>query len=70
MPPWSLTVTPEPQHTPIPRGPLHVAAKGASCDESDEGAQCHIHQQDWGIPIKQSPEGSKTVDLVLSGRRG
>ena len=54
----------------ITEGVLHVAAKGASCDESDEGAQCHIHQQDWGIPIKQSPNGSKTVDLVLSGNKG
>jgi thiol-disulfide isomerase/thioredoxin len=54
----------------ISEGVLHVAAKGASCDESDEGAQCHIHQQDWGIPIKQSAQGSKTVDLVLSGNKG
>jgi hypothetical protein len=54
----------------ISGGVLHVAAKGASCDESDEGAQCHIHQQDWGIPIKQSAQGSKTVDLVLSGSKG
>jgi hypothetical protein len=53
----------------ISEGVLHVAAKGASCDESDEGAQCHIHQQDWGIPIKQSTRGSKTVDLVLSGNK-
>jgi thiol-disulfide isomerase/thioredoxin len=53
----------------VPEGVLHVAAKGASCDESDEGAQCHIHQQDWGIPVKQSAEGSKTVDLVLSGNK-
>jgi thiol-disulfide isomerase/thioredoxin len=54
----------------ISEGVLHVAAKGASCDESDQGAQCHIHQQDWGIPIKQSAQGSTTVDLVLSGNRG
>lgn len=54
----------------ISEGVLHVAAKGASCDESEEGAQCHIHQQDWGIPIKQSGSGVKTVDLVLSGNKG
>jgi thiol-disulfide isomerase/thioredoxin len=58
----SIVLNPE-----IDEGVLHVAAKGASCDESDQGAQCHIHQQDWGIPIKQSAQGSKTVDLVLSG---
>ena len=54
----------------ITEGVLHVAAKGASCDESEEGAQCHIHQQDWGIPIKVSAEGSSTVELVLSGNKG
>jgi hypothetical protein len=53
----------------ISEGVLHVAAKGASCDESEQGAQCHIHQQDWGIPIKVSDEGSSTVELVLSGNK-
>jgi hypothetical protein len=53
----------------IAEGVLHVAAKGASCDESDQGAQCHIHQQDWGIPIKVSSEGASTVELVLSGNK-
>ena len=53
----------------ITEGVLHVAAKGASCDESEQGAQCHIHQQDWGIPIKVSNEGSSTVELVLSGNK-
>lgn len=53
----------------ISEGVLHVAAKGASCDESEEGAQCHIHQQDWGIPIKQTAAGTNTVDLVLSGNK-
>lgn len=51
----------------VSEGVLHVAAKGASCDESEEGAQCHIHQQDWGIPIRVSAEGADTVSLVLSG---
>ena len=53
----------------ITEGVLHVAAKGASCDESEQGAQCHIHQQDWGIPIKVSATGSGTVELVLSGNK-
>lgn len=53
----------------IKEGVLHVAAKGASCDESEEGAQCHIHQQDWGIPIRQQASGVSTVDLVLSGSK-
>jgi hypothetical protein len=53
----------------ITEGVLHVAAKGASCDESEQGAQCHIHQQDWGIPIKVSATGSSAVELVLSGKK-
>ena len=53
----------------ITEGVLHVAAKGASCDESDEAAQCHIHQQDWGIPIVITPAGTGTVELVLSGNK-
>jgi hypothetical protein len=52
----------------IAEGVLHVAAKGASCDESDEAAQCHIHQQDWGIPIKVSSTGTAVVELVLAGK--
>lgn len=54
----------------ITEGVLHVAAKGASCDESEEGAQCHIHQQDWGIPIKVTSTGVGSVELVLSGNKG
>jgi hypothetical protein len=53
----------------ITEGVLHVAAKGASCDESEEGAQCHIHQQDWGIPIKVTSTGVGSVELVLSGNK-
>lgn len=51
-------------------GVLHVAAKGASCDISDEAAQCHIHQQDWGIPVVLKSSGTDTVELVLSGNKG
>jgi hypothetical protein len=54
----------------ITEGVLHVAAKGASCDESEEGAQCHIHQQDWGIPVKVTSTGVGSVELVLSGNKG
>lgn len=53
----------------ISEGVLHVAAKGASCDESEAGAQCHIHQQDWGIPIKISESGTAILQLVLSGQK-
>ena len=52
-------------------GVLHVAAKGASCDDTggdpDAHAACHIHQQDWGVPIVIDPAGERVVRLVLSG---
>lgn len=51
-------------------GVLHVAAKGASCDavgDDVEHAACHIHQQDWGVPIIIDPAGERRVRLVLSG---
>lgn len=51
----------------VGEGVLHVAAKGASCDESATDALCHIHQQDWGIPVRISPTGTGEIQLVLSG---
>lgn len=51
-------------------GVLHVAAKGASCDEmtgEDQHPACHMHQQDWGIPIEVREGGADTLRLVLSG---
>lgn len=51
-------------------GVLHVAAKGASCDEvtgEDQHPACHMHQQDWGIPIEVREGGDTTLRLVLSG---
>lgn len=53
----------------IREGVLHVAARGASC-ESSENAVCHMHQQDWGIPVVVDPEGTRTVRLVLAGPVG
>jgi len=50
----------------IDSGVLHVQAKGASCEEG-EFAACHIHQQDWGIPIVVKPGGLTDVTLTLSG---
>jgi thiol-disulfide isomerase/thioredoxin len=47
-------------------GILHVQAKGASCEDG-EFASCHIHQQDWGIPIVVVPGGLTKVTLTLSG---
>jgi hypothetical protein len=46
---------------------LHVAAKGASCDDGSEFAACHIHQQDWGIPIRVVTGAPTRLTLSLSG---
>jgi thiol-disulfide isomerase/thioredoxin len=52
----------------IASGVLHVSARAASCDDGDaEFPACHLHQQDWGIPIDLSPDGSREVLLVLAG---
>jgi thiol-disulfide isomerase/thioredoxin len=50
-------------------GVLHVAARAASCDaEAGEGAACHMHQQDWGVPVRVVAGGAVRLLLPLSGR--
>ena len=50
-------------------GILHVAARAASCDTvTGEGAACHMHQQDWGVPVRVTAEGVRRLVLPLSGR--
>jgi thiol-disulfide isomerase/thioredoxin len=50
-------------------GVLHVAARAASCDANGgEGAACHMHQQDWGVPVRVTAEGVGRLVLPLSGR--
>lgn len=59
-----LRINPEISH-----GILHVAAKGASCDtdaESNEHGVCHMHQQDWGVPVKVTSLGSSDIQLILA----
>jgi hypothetical protein len=48
-------------------GVLHVAARGASCDVVGEHPACHMHQQDWGIPLMIDPAGSRVIRLDLAG---
>jgi hypothetical protein len=49
-------------------GVLHVAARAASCDEgAGEGAACHLHQQDWGVPVRVVADGTATLTLPLAG---
>ncbi|MEV0282729.1 NHL domain-containing thioredoxin family protein [Kribbella sp. NPDC050820] len=50
-------------------GVLHVAVQAASCDDSAEVEfpACHMHRQDWGVPIRVTPDGATRLELVLSG---
>jgi hypothetical protein len=48
---------------------LHVAVQAASCDDSDEVEfpACHMHRQDWGVPVQVTRQGAAHLELVLSG---
>jgi thiol-disulfide isomerase/thioredoxin len=48
-------------------GVLHVTAMGASCDLDAEFAACHVHQQDWGIPVRLVDGAASTLTLMLRG---
>ncbi|HEY9349108.1 MAG TPA: NHL domain-containing thioredoxin family protein [Acidothermales bacterium] len=62
-------------------GVLHVAAMAASCDvvgtdaDADTNAEadavefpaCHVHQQDWGVPVRITADGADQLTLVLRG---
>ena len=49
-------------------GILHVAARAASCDaDGGEGAACHLHQQDWGVPVRVTEGGATSLVLPLGG---
>ena len=51
----------------VPEGVLHVAAMAASCDEGAEFAACHVHQQDWGVPVTVAAGGATELVLPLRG---
>ena len=56
----------------VAEGVLHVAAFAASCDETDgadgvEFPACHVHQQDWGIPVRVTAGGAGELALYLRG---
>ena len=48
-------------------GVLHVYARAASCDADPavEFPACHMHQQDWGVPIRVIEGGPDQLDLSL-----
>jgi DNA-binding beta-propeller fold protein YncE len=49
----------------VGEGVLHVAARAASCDIEGENAACHIHQQDWGIPVRVTAGADGVLTLPL-----
>jgi thiol-disulfide isomerase/thioredoxin len=58
--------------THVGDGVLHVAARAASCDEptGDGGAEfpaCHVHQQDWGVPVRVVEGAPSRLTLHLAG---
>lgn len=50
-------------------GVIHVSARAASCDADPaiEFLACHMHQQDWGVPVKFTEDGSAEMILSLLG---
>ncbi|WP_328318613.1 NHL domain-containing thioredoxin family protein [Streptomyces sp. NBC_00388] len=56
----------------VPEGVLHVSAMAASCDDdpANEYPACHVHQQDWGVPVRVTEEGESRLPLVLAGMDG
>ncbi|GAA2419433.1 NHL domain-containing thioredoxin family protein [Streptomyces mauvecolor] len=59
-----LSLNPE-----VGEGVLHVSAMAASCDDDPENEYpaCHMHQQDWGVPVRLVEGGASRLPLVLAG---
>ena len=58
----------DPEQTGISEGVLHVSARAASCDaDGAEFPACHVHQQDWGVPVRLTAEGATSLSLPLAG---
>ncbi|SKC76377.1 NHL domain-containing thioredoxin family protein [Krasilnikoviella flava] len=61
----------------VAEGVLHVTAKAASCDVVPLGPDgepdpevfpaCHLAQQDWGVPVRVTPDGDASLTLPLRG---
>ncbi|GIG28747.1 NHL domain-containing thioredoxin family protein [Cellulomonas marina] len=53
----------------VAEGVLHVTAQAASCDAADEVEfpACHLHQQDWGVPVRVVPGTDARLVLPLHG---
>lgn len=53
----------------VTEGVLHVSAMAASCDDDpdNEYPACHVHQQDWGVPLRVVEGGATRLPLILAG---
>lgn len=53
----------------VGEGVLHVSAMAASCDDdpANEYPACHVHQQDWGVPVRVTADGEARLPLILAG---
>ncbi|MEU8743304.1 NHL domain-containing thioredoxin family protein [Streptomyces parvulus] len=53
----------------VPGGVLHVSATAASCDDDPElpYPACHVHQEDWEIPVRVVEGAGDRLALVLAG---
>jgi thiol-disulfide isomerase/thioredoxin len=53
----------------VTEGLLHLSAMAASCDDdpANEYPACHVHQQDWGVPVLLTESGADRLPLVLAG---
>ena len=53
----------------VGEGVLHITAQAAACDDDPavEHPACHVARQDWGVPIRVTPDGADALRLVLLG---
>jgi thiol-disulfide isomerase/thioredoxin len=53
----------------VTEGVLHISAMAASCDDDPaiEYPTCHVHQQDWGVPVRLVDGATDRLPLVLAG---
>ncbi|WP_043675792.1 NHL domain-containing thioredoxin family protein [Streptomyces xylophagus] len=53
----------------VAEGVLHISAMAASCDDdpANEYPACHVHQQDWGVPVRLTEGATDRLPLVLAG---
>ncbi|MEO3927325.1 NHL domain-containing thioredoxin family protein [Micromonosporaceae bacterium B7E4] len=51
----------------VSSGVLQVVAQAATCDAEAEHAACHLSRQDWGVPVRITPDGVRRLPLILRG---